>query len=502
MAPRTSPSAETFVLRLTCPKRYAPRHRAAPPRNPHAAGVEKSSFYYLCTSRKTILRKMSSLRKVPRLRYVRFGITALLYVALIVWTGKYWWLLGLPVIFDYYITQRVHWLFWHKKGKQKQSTLVEWIDALLFATVAATLIRILLFAAYTIPTGSMEKTLLIGDYLIVSKLDYGPKLPNTPLTLPFTHNTLPFTHHTPSYVRWIQRDYNRRAGLGRVQRGDVVVFHFPMGDTVVTEFPERNYYDLAREVGREELHHRFTIIDRPVDKRENYIKRCVAVAGDTLQIVNDQVLINGVAQGSTPGRQYAYTVQTNGTPINAKLLEQIGIAPDDSQYDPITGRYTLPLTAQMRERVQALPNVVSVTRSGSLPVELASRYIFPHSPRYAWTDSDFGPLWIPKKGTTVQLNVDNLPLYERIIATYERHDLRVLDGVILIDGQAASEYTFGMDYYFMMGDNRNNSLDSRFWGFVPEDHIEGKAKYVWLSLDKNKPFPMNIRWSHMFSTIK
>lgn len=445
---------------------------------------------------------MNAKEKTPRSRYVNFGIVTLIYIALVIWTGKYWWLLGLPIIFDYYITQKVHWLFWHKKGVKKQSSLVEWIDALLFATVVASLIRILFFAAYTIPTGSMEKTLLIGDYLIVSKTAYGPKLPNTPLTVPFTHNTLPFTKNTPSYVRWIERGYNRRTGFGSVQRGDVVVFNFPMGDTVVAEFPERNYYDLVREVGREELHRRFKILSRPVDKCENYIKRCVAIAGDTLQIVNNQVIVNGIPQGKDKGRQYAYTVQTNGTPINGKILDNLNINPDDRQYEQITGRYVMPLTEAMVEEVKKLPNVVSVEKSGSLPLEIASRYIFPHNVRFAWTEADFGPLWIPKKGATVELTKENLPLYERIIDVYEGHDLEVQDSTIYIDGQPVNEYTFAMDYYFMMGDNRNNSLDSRFWGFVPEDHVEGKAKYVWLSLDKNKKFPKNIRWSHMFSKIR
>lgn len=438
----------------------------------------------------------------PKRRYIKFSLVALLYIALVVWTGKYWWLLGLPVVFDYYITRKVHWLFWHKRGVKKQNSLVEWIDALLFATVVATLIRTLLFAAYTIPTGSMEKTLLIGDYLIVSKVAYGPKLPNTPLTVPFTHNTLPFTTSTPSYVRWIERGYDRRAGLGRVERGDVVVFNFPMGDTVVAQFPERNYYDLAREVGRKALHERFEIISRPVDKCENYVKRCVAIAGDTLQIINDQVFVNGTPQGEHSGRQYAYVVQTNGTPINGKILDNLGIAPDDRQYEQITSRYVMPLTETALAEVKKLPNVVSATKSGSLPEDVASRYIFPHDARFGWTDGNFGPLWIPRKGATVSLTTENLPLYERIIGVYEHHELSVRDGAIYIDGRPAKEYTFSMDYYFMMGDNRNNSLDSRFWGFVPEDRIEGKAQYVWLSLDKDKRFPMNIRWGRMFTKIR
>lgn len=212
---------------------------------------------------------MNRIKQVLRSRYFSFALVTLLYVGVVVWIGNYWWLLGLPVIFDYYITRKVHWLFWHKKGVRRQSSLVEWFDALLFAVVVASLIRLLLFAAYTIPTGSMEKTLLVGDYLFVSKVAYGPKMPNTPLTMPFTHNTMFFSRTTKSYSEAIQLPYNRRPGLGHVKRYDVVVFNFPEGDTVITEFPERNYYDIVRQLGRNYVKANYHLITRPMDKCEN-----------------------------------------------------------------------------------------------------------------------------------------------------------------------------------------------------------------------------------------
>lgn len=445
---------------------------------------------------------MNKIQQILRSRYFSFSLVTLLYLGVVIWIGNYWWLLGLIVLFDYYITRKVHWLFWHKKNVKRQSPLVEWIDALLFAIIVASLIRLLLFAAYTIPTGSMEKTLLVGDYLFVSKVAYGPKMPNTPLTVPFTHNTMFFSKTTPSYSTAIQRPYNRRPGLGQVERYDVVVFNFPEGDTVITEFPERNYYDIVRQLGRDYVQANYHLIARPVDKCENYIKRCVGLPGDTLQVSDNQLLVNGQKQPFVPTMQFNYTVQTNGTSINPLILDDLHIYQSDRFYNPTTACYELPLTDTARKQLKQLANVVSITRRQNPNPKEAYLYIFPHDPRFPWTEVDFGPLWIPKKGATVQLNLNNLPLYRRLIEVYEHNTLEVSNEKILINGQPVSSYTFQMDYYFMMGDNRHNSLDSRFWGFVPEDRIEGKAKYIWLSLDKEKHFPMNIRWSRLFKIIK
>lgn len=445
---------------------------------------------------------MRKLLQFLRNRYFRFAFWALIYILVVVWVGNYWWLLGLPILFDYYITRKVHWLFWRKRGVKRQKAWVEWLDAFLFAVVAAYLIRLLLFEAFTIPSGSMEKSLLVGDYLFVSKVSYGPKMPNTPLAIPFTDHTMPFTRKTPAYLRWIQRDYNRRPGLGHVERGDVVVFHFPEGDTVVTQFPEQSYYAIVRELGREYVHTNFDIITRPVDKCENYIKRCVAIPGDTLRIVDCQLFVNGKPANYSSQVQYNYEVRTDGTTINPRLLDKLGLNPEDRHYNAGNNSYVFPLTEEMAEKIRALPNVSAVMLNVSRDPIMMSPFIFPHSDDFLWTEDNFGPLVIPRRGMTVPLTVNNLPLYRRIISVYERNDLQVDGETIRINGVEATSYTFAMDYYFMMGDNRHNSLDSRFWGFVPEDRIVGKAVLIWLSLDRNKTFPFKIRWSRLFQRIR
>ncbi len=435
-------------------------------------------------------------------RWAKFGIAALLYLAIVVWLGNYWLLLGLPVLFDIYISGWVHWFFWRKRGVARQKGWVDWVDALLFASVAALLLRLLLFEAYTIPSGSMEKSLLIGDYLFVSKVAYGPKMPNTPLAVPFTHNTLPFTRWAPSFVDWIQRPYNRRPGLGRVQRNDAVVFHFPEGDTVIAQLQDRSYYAVVRELGRDYVRKNYELLVRPVDKRENYIKRCVGLPGDTLRVVEGRVEVNGEPVAEAPGLQRNYVVQTNGTMINERILDGLGISIADRFWLPAMAQYRMPLTSAMVSRIDSLPNVLYCRPFVSHDAELMNRYIFPQSPSYPWTEDNFGPLWIPCKGGTVQLTPMNLALYRRAIEVYEGNRVEVDSaGAIRINGQETRQYTFRMDYYFMMGDNRHNSLDSRFWGFVPEDHIVGKAVLVWFSLDKERRFPGNIRWGRIFTRI-
>ncbi|PID90255.1 MAG: signal peptidase I [Bacteroidetes bacterium] len=431
-------------------------------------------------------------------RYGRFALVALVYVLVVIWTGGYWWLLGLPIVYDFYVSKRVHWLFWRKKGVKRQSALVEWIDALLFAGIAALLIRLLLFEAFKIPSGSMEKTLLVGDYIFVSKVAYGPKMPNTPVSFPFVQHTLPFTESTPSYTRLLEFDYDRRAGFGDVERNDVVVFQFPEGDTVIAEYPERSYYAMCRELGRDYIHQNFNLLVRPVDHRENYIKRCVAIPGDTLRIVHGQVYINGQKQRHFPGQQYSYYLQTNGVPINPRILDEMEIYPNDRLYSQADARYMLPLTQSMKARLEKLPNILATEQYVDNSWAQMQKYIFPHSPYYRWTEDEFGPLVIPKRGVTVPLTLETLPLYRRIIECYEGHRLEVRDTAIIIDGQRVESYTFGMDYYWMMGDNRHHSLDSRFWGFVPEDHVVGKAVLVWMSSS-----PMGgIRWSRIFTKIR
>ncbi|MEA3318332.1 MAG: signal peptidase I [Bacteroidota bacterium] len=468
-----------------------------------------------------------TLKEILKNKYFKFGLAILIYTLFVIWIGNYWYLFGLLAITDYHITKIVNWTFWKKRDSkgEKRSALIEWIDALVFAVIAATIIRMFFIEAYTIPTSSMEKSLLVGDYLFVSKVSYGPKLPNTPLSFPFTHHTMPFTDHAKSYLEWINKPYKRIAGFGNIERNDVVVFNFPAGDTVIVEMQEQSYGSILRQyanelkrrdvqngtpiqnfskykaMARKYVWDQFNIVVRPKDKRENYIKRCVAIPGDTLKIINGQAYINSIEQEHFEDMQYDYFVNTDGSKINSRHFDKFNIAVDDRKYIASSSLYELPLTSENVENLKNFPNVNKVRKYVNTNFNSANISIFPFNQNYKWTEDNFGPLYIPKKGASVDININNLPLYKRIIETYEENNLYVEDRTIYINGEIADNYTFKMDYYFMMGDNRHNSADSRYWGFVPEDHVVGKALFIWLSLDKDKRFLGKIRWNRMFSLI-
>lgn len=440
-------------------------------------------------------------------KWFKFSVATFIFILWISWIGNFWLLIGELIIYDVYISNKVHWSFWKKKGVKKQSPVVEWIDALVFAVVAATLIRMFFIEAYTIPTSSMEKSLMVGDYLFVSKLSYGPRLPNTPLSFPFVHNTMPLTKNTKSYLEWLSMPYKRLAGFGQVKRGDAIVFNFPDGDTVASNpmYAGHSYYNICRSVGRETVwRDKRTfgdILTRPVDKRENYIKRCVALPGDTLQIIKDTLYINGEISEFHKTQQYKYEVRTNGKSINPKIFDRIGIPRADYMNSYVNRTHVLPLSKEEVEEIKKLPNVIDVVQKVEPAGKIDSR-IFPHSLRFPWNEDNFGPLVIPKKGMTVELTKQNLPLFERAIEVFEHNKLQLKDGNIFINDSLANTYTFKMDYFWAMGDNRHNSADSRYWGYVPEDHLVGKAVFVWLSLDKDKSLlEGKIRWSRLLRPV-
>lgn len=455
--------------------------------------------------------------------FIKFIVVSVLYIAWVIWVDWYWLLLGLLVIFDYYITKYVNWTFW-KKRNQKNSKLIEWIDAIIFAVIAVTFINIFFFQNYKIPTGSMEKTLLIGDHLYVSKMAYGPRIPNTPIAFPFAQHTLPLTKKTKSYVEWIKIPYKRLKGFGNVKRDDIVVFNFPEGDTVVIQNQSVSYYHIVRDsaeilkkldkmygrklktdkeyyaIAREKIWKHFDIVVRPVDKKDNYIKRCVAIPGDTLQIIDGQVYINGKPQKfiGTIQHYYDIIVKPNSF-ISDKTLERLDV--NEYYRYPGTPHLTALLSFESLEKLKKFSNVIMIKKNEEVGNSYNINY-FPHDTAYKWTLDNFGPLYIPKKGDTVEINLKNLCLYERIIDCYENNDLKVVNDKIYINGKETNKYIFKMNYYWMMGDNRHSSLDSRYWGFVPEDHIVGKPRLIWLSIDKNKPFFKKIRWNRMFKIIK
>ena len=434
-----------------------------------------------------------SLKDFTRNRWTKFVFWALLYAAWVVWLGNFWWLFGLVVIFDIFITKKVRWNFWKKRYAEgeKHSSANDWLDAIIFAVIVVTFINIFFFQAFKIPSSSMERSLYTGDHLFVSKLTYGPRVPETPLTIPFTHNVI---FGRESYSTLIHRDYRRLKGIRELRRGDCVVFGFPNGDTVLRKAPMEDYHALVRMAGRKAVIDNLgPVVVRPVDKKDHYVKRCVAVPGDTLQVIDGLVWVNGEQQTVYPGVQLSYRVVTTGQRINSKTIQKLGINASELYFDAgLPGYPAMPLTAEMLDEVKALPNVTEVTANLER-IAADSREMFPFTPDSQWTRDFFGPLWIPKKGATVSINEENIALYERIIRDYEHGDVQKA----LEEGN----YSFRQDYYFMMGDNRHNSLDSRYWGFVPEDHIVGRPAVIWLSTDKGNRFPNNIRWRRFLKFV-
>ena len=467
-----------------------------------------------------------------KVQWAKFIIVLVLYLAFLWWLKSWLGLVVVPFIYDAYISRKIRWDWW-KDLDSFPRMLMSWVDALVFALVAVYFINLFFFQNYVIPSSSLEKSLLTGDYLFVSKVSYGPRIPQTPLTMPLTQHTLP-VGNIKSYIEWPQWDYRRAPGLGKIQLNDIVVFNYPAGDTVVSEprwqpqdyyqmcygygqqlllqqgievqpdslqpIDLRHFYELAYQAGRQYIlsdpAEYGELIARPVDRRENYVKRCVGLPGQTLQIKDRIIYIDGKPNKEPENVQYTYFVKLNEM-LPDDLMKELGISQEDiiqlNQYG------YMPLT---KRAVAELSKRKDLVKSITPNREQTVGDIYPLNARYGWTRDNYGPVWIPQKGKNIQLTLENLPVYERPIRVYEGNDLEVTrDGKILINGKEAKEYTFKMDYYWMMGDNRHNSADSRYWGFVPEDHIVGKPIFIWWSSDPDRRGFSGVRWQRLFRMV-
>lgn len=452
--------------------------------------------------------------EVKTTRWIRFGIVSLVFFLWVIWMGNPWLLFLWLILVDIYITGYIPWTWW-KNTKGATRVVMGWVDAIIYALILVYFIFAFIGQNYMIPSSSLEKSLLVGDYLWVNKALYGPRVPQTPLHFPLEQHTLPIIN-TKSFIEKPQLPYHRLPGLREIKRGDIVVFNYPQGDTVALKIQNPDYYQIIynlQETGVEDPKAYIQanpeifgeIVYRPVDRRENYVKRAIGLPGERLKIKNDTVFINGEPIVEPTNVQFNYIIPVS-TMISPAKWEEIGVSRDDyasgASLDEFSGKYyyNIPLTYEMKAKVETWPEVSGkiLTEAQTHRFDL-SQGIFPLGNEYGWTRPDMGEFWIPKRGTTLHLTLDNLPVYERIIRVYEGNDLQVKEGKIYINGIPSDYYTFKMDYYWMMGDNRDRSADSRYWGFVPEDHIVGTPMFVFASFDKDKSlFDGKIRWERIF----
>ena len=463
-----------------------------------------------------------------KVQWAKFAVVLTLYIAFLIWVKSWLGIIVIPFIYDVYITKKIKWQWW-KDAEKPVKFVMSWVDALVFALVAVYFINLFFFQNYVIPSSSLEKSLLTGDYLFVSKVSYGPRIPETPLTMPLTQHTLPVVD-CKSYIEWPHWEYRRVKGLGKVELNDIVVFNYPAGDTlcsapqyqsydyygmcysigyqIYTQRPNPDslsamdrikYFNTIYEAGREELRRNQQeygeITTRPTDRRENYVKRCVGLPGQTLQIKNRIVYLDGKANKEPENVQYSYYVKLRQR-LPEEMLKELGISNEDllslnsAGYMPLTKR-AVAMLSQRKDLVESI----------EINTDASDLEIYPLNGNKHRTRDNYGPIWIPAKGKSINLTLDNIAVYERPIRVYEGNDLKITDGKIFINGKEAKSYTFKMDYYWMMGDNRHNSADSRYWGFVPEDHIVGKPIFIWWSSDPDRNGFSGIRWNRLFRFV-
>ena len=463
------------------------------------------------------------------MQWAKFVIVALLYLLFLYWVESWMGLIVLPFIYDAYISKKINWQWW-KDAEGPTRFIMSWVDALVFALVAVYFINLFFFQNYVIPSSSLEKSLLTGDYLCVSKVSYGPRIPQTPLTMPLTQHTLPI-FGCKSYIEWPQWDYRRVKGLGKIEQNDIVVFNYPAGDTLVSDerWQAADFYQMAYSFGQQlvqvdthidslntmqqrQLLETFynagkdyiknnpneygDIITRPVDRRENYVKRCVGLPGQKLEIKNRIIYTDGKPLKEPQNVQYTYYVKLKAQ-MPEELMKDLSISVEDITQLNQLG--CMPLTKHAAAVLKSRKDIVQDIR---LNEDAPTGDLYPLNARTHWTRDNYGPVWIPAKGKSVKLDISNIAIYERPIRTYEGNDLKVTaDGKIIINGKQQDSYTFKMDYYWMMGDNRHNSADSRYWGFVPEDHIVGKPLFIWWSSDPDRGGFNGIRWHRIFSWV-
>ena len=464
-----------------------------------------------------------------KLQWTKFIVVTILYLLFLYWVESWWGLIVIPFIYDGYISKKIPWQWW-KDAEGPTRFIMSWVDALVFALVAVYFINLFFFQNYVIPSSSLEKSLLTGDYLCVSKVSYGPRVPQTPLTMPLTQHTMPLLG-CKSYIEWPQWDYKRVKGLGNIELNDIVVFNYPAGDTLVSEpqWQSADFYQMAYSFGQQlvesdvyidslnpmqqrrlfEAYYNAgkryisqnpneygDIITRPVDRRENYVKRCVGLPGQTLQIIDRTIYLDGKPNKDAQEVQYTYAIKLQAQ-MPVELMDELNISMEDITQLNQSG--VMPLTKRAAAVLKARKDIVKEIK---INTDAPTGDVYPLNARTKWTRDNYGPIWIPAKGKSVKLDMSNIAVYERPIRTYEGNDLEITeDGKIIINGKEATSYTFKMDYYWMMGDNRHNSADSRYWGFVPEDHIVGKPLFIWWSSDPDRGGINGIRWHRLFTWV-